>query len=308
MNKNLTISTTKYKKLYKSFDILILSKGYKTTRNSKMYQSCVKEFLDWLESNGVTSVKKINAELMKDYYLYITTRKKFTGDGILSKSMININFFSLRLFFDMLLDSRVLESIVYLPAYYNGLNTEREILTLIEINELYDVTKNEEERAILSLAYGCGLRRTEIEKLDCRDVNLKSKYLIVKNGKGNKLREIPLSDVVVKYLKAYLIDFRDDYLKNTYHLESAFLINKSGRRMLGATINNRLKSMINRTENEEIIDKNITLHNLRHSISTHLLEKGADIDFVRKFLGHSLIDTVQVYTRRRKRNKIFTIN
>ena len=68
---------------------------------------------------------------------------------------------------------------------------EREILTLEEINQLYDACSNVWERAILSLAYGCGLRVGEVENLKIEDIRLREKIVIVTSGKGNKRRASP---------------------------------------------------------------------------------------------------------------------
>lgn len=307
MKKQFDITTTTFKEIFNEYDAFILSKGYRTTNNGKMYQACVTEFLSWLESQGVISVKHIDTQLMINYSEYLANRPKLRGDGVLSQNMINKHYFSIKLLFEMLLNTKRVSSVVYLPSYYKTTTEHRNILSVDEINELYQNTETAAERAVLTLAYGCGLRRTEIEKLDYRDVNLKSSYLTVRDGKGGKLREVPMSTKTVELLRDYLSNERESLLAKNNQLERAFLISQTGHRMRGATINRRLKTVIARSNNYEIERKGITLHNLRHSIATHLLENGAEIEFVREFLGHSEIDMVQVYSRRRKRNKIFTV-
>lgn len=301
------LKITHYIELYKEYDQLILAKGYKTTGDSKMYQSCLREFLSWLEVNGVSKVKHITTELMGQYTDYIVNRPKFTSAGTLSQSMLNKHFFSIRIFFDYLLDAKILDRVVHLPSYYKAEINSRHILTIAEVKELYDNCTSKVEKAMLSIVYGCGLRRNEIEQLNCRDIQFSRGVLIVVNGKGNKSREIAMSDAVIKYLKDYLINERDTMLSNQNRLEHAFLINKNGNRMSGASANNLLKKIIERTENEDIIEKKITLHCLRHTISTHLIEQGAEMNYVREFLGHTLIDTVHLYAKRRKRNELFTV-
>tara|TARA_B100000508_G_C11464864_1_gene281193 strand:- start:1079 stop:2002 length:924 start_codon:yes stop_codon:yes gene_type:complete len=307
MKNNFEITTKRYKEIFDEYDSFILSKGYKTTRNSKMYQTCVKEFLWWLESQSILKVTRIDSSVLMRYTEYLSNRPKLRGTGTLSQNMLNKHFFSLRLLFDLLLKTERVESTVYLPKYYKTATEHKNILAVDEIKELFDNSNTEAERAVLTLAYGCGLRRTEIERLDYRDVNLKENYLIVRDGKGSKLREVPLSKTTVKTLRNYLKNEREELLENNNALEKAFLLNNNGRRMLGATANRRLKQIIERASNYEITEKEITLHNLRHSIATHLLEKGADIEFVRSFLGHAEIDMVQVYARRRKRKRIFNV-
>ena len=79
--------------------------------------------------------------------------------------------------------------------------------------------------------------------------------------------------------------------------ESAFMLHNRGGRMQRYTYNKYLKIIIKRTENQEIIAKNISIHNLRHSIATHLSEQGVKLEQVRDFLGHSQLETTEIYTR-----------
>ena len=78
--------------------------------------------------------------------------------------------------------------------------------------------------------------------------------------------------------------------------EPHLFISSYGRPMAGCTLGNRLKRLITQSSNIKIKEKNITLHSLRHSIATHLLAGGMDIQKVQKFLGHSCLDTTEIYT------------
>lgn len=302
-----SLKQSNYQQLYNEYDSLIISRGYRTTGGGKMYQTCVKEFLWWLELKKVSKINKVTTKLIREYLFYISSRHKFKGKGRLSQSMINKHFFSLRIFFDYLLDAKIVKSVVHLPSYYQAEPMKRNILTDIEINAIYTICLNKTEKAMLSLAYGCGLRRNEIEQLNCNDIQLNRGCLIVRNGKGDKSREIPLCDRVISYLKDYLINERDNLLIHQTRLEKAYLINQRGYRMSGASANNLLKVIILRTKNQSIIKKEITLHCLRHTITTHLIEHGADMNFVREFLGHSEIDTVHIYARRRRIKRLFSV-
>ena len=76
--------------------------------------------------------------------------------------------------------------------------------------------------------------------------------------------------------------------------------------MCGHSIYKTILRIVKRTNDDALISKNITLHCLRHSIATHLLENGAGAEFVKSFLGHTEIDTVQLYAKRRKQNYKFS--
>jgi integrase/recombinase XerD len=170
---------------------------------------------------------------------------------------------------------------------------ERTVLTQEEIQQLYETCRSFTERALLSLAYGCGLRVSEIVSLNVEDIKLREQILIVKRGKGNKRRIIPLSNKVKEDLYNYFYHERPITLALG---ETAFIFNSKGGRMRKHTYNKVLKSLVERTENETIKQKQISMHTLRHSIATHLLEQGMGIEQVREFLGHAEIETTEIYT------------
>ena len=139
------------------------------------------------------------------------------------------------------------------------------------------------------------------------DIKLRQEILIVPKGKGNKRRVVPMSTGVIKDLENYFFKERDkltegrDYNKTCAERSrsnsTAFMLHSRGGRMQKGTYNKYLKRIIERTGNEAIKSKNITIHNLRHSIATHLLEQGVKVEQVREFLGHSQLETTEIYTR-----------
>jgi integrase/recombinase XerD len=298
MNKKIQIHSVTYQNLLKGFDTMIISNGYRQT--GKTYQNNVKEFLGYLESQGILSVKKIQAIDMVGYYEHIMNRPSFRGAGLLKSSTISGKMFAVDLFFDYLLETKLLTSKIVLPRHNRGENTLRNIVTLDEVQKIYTTCESKRDKAIVSLAYGCGLRRTEIEQLDINDILFSQSILIVRSGKNSKRREIPLANSIVVDLKHYLYEERHQYLMDNLEFIDAFLINDLGKRMRGGHVNKQLKEIIMRVGDPQLNSKQITLHCLRHSIATHLLEAGANFEFVREFLGHSEIDTVHVYARRRR--------
>lgn len=141
--------------------------------------------------------------------------------------------------------------------------------------------------------------------LNVHDVLLSKGYLVVRSGKNDKRREIPLTETISAEIKNYIFTFRQQRVVFSVPLENAFFLNSNGQRISGGSLNNMLKTICSRSGNRKITAKNITLHCLRHSIATHLQEAGAGMEFVRDFLGHTEIDTTQLYMiRRRKQIKI----
>lgn len=277
---------------------MIVAQGYRQTGTT--YQNNVKEFLHYLESHGIVSVKRIQAVDMVAYYEHLTNRPSLRGVGLLKSSTISGKMFAVDLFFDYLVETRHVTSKIVLPRHKRSDYTQRNVVTVEEVKKIYSACESIRDRAIISLAYGCGLRRTEIEQLDVNDIFLIQSTLIVRSGKNSKRREIPLANSIVTDLKNYLYEERHLHLSDSHELIEAFLINDKGKRMRGEHINTRLKEIIQRVSDPVLSSKEITLHCLRHSIATHLLEAGASFEFVREYLGHSEIDTVHVYARRRR--------
>ena len=298
--KHLIINTFQYQRLYKEFDIFIQTKGYNRGRRAP-YADYVKEFLFFMEQRGINTVQEVKANDVISYYEYLQERPNQKREGGLSDSYIKENLFGLRLFFDYLLDTeQITSSPVRLPKFKIGSYKQRNIVSLEEIKQLYSVCENSTDTALLSIAYGCGLRRTEIQNLNTGDVMLYQGLLLVRDGKFGKSRTVPLSDTVIKALKEYVLYGRSQYVEINLCFTASFFVNKAGNRMAGNSMNDRLKELVMKTNNASLIRKEITLHCLRHSIATHLMDKGASIEFVQSVLGHSGIDTTHLYAKRRK--------
>lgn len=300
-----TIQTPAFQNLINDYDHFIKVRNYKTG-NSEMYQNVILEFLVWLEESGITKITSVTSKESVTYFEYLTTRPKQRGTGTLAEKTIKFHLFALGLFVLNLLENKEIEKGFFIPSYSNGNQKPRNVLTVAEIKTVYRYCRNELERALLSVGYGCGLRRSEIEALDIKDVQLSSGMLIVRKGKGNKRREVPMSDKVIEYLKKYIIEERYQLLAGKTVLEDALFVNAKGKRTNGEQLNEILKRMIEQTQQYDLIQKEITLHCLRHSIANHLGENNAGIEFIRGFLGHSQINTTYLYAIKNKKRKPVT--
>lgn len=300
-----TIQTPAFQNLLNEFDSYVKVKNYKQGKGS-MYQKAVSEFLIWLEDSGITNIKSITGKESVDYFEYLIKRPKLRGKGTLAGKTIKFHLFVLGLFVSNLLENRHIENACYIPSYSGESGKARNALSVEEIRNIYQHCGSDLQRALLSVAYGCGLRRSEITALNVRDVMLSKGILIVRDGKGSKRREVPMSDIVVEYLIKYITEERYEKLTNQNKVQDAFFIHDSGKRMNGEYLNNTLKKMIEQTNDYQLIQKEITLHCLRHSIANHLMEKNAGIDFILGFLGHSGINTTYIYAVRNKKRKPVT--
>jgi integrase/recombinase XerD len=299
---SIVVVNENYQKLAQSFYQYQKRLGY-VPNSYKARFNYLNEFLHWLECKGNTDITSVAAPEISQYYNYISSRPSKKDGGALSQKTTHSHMRILRDLFEMLLqDGQIkINPTATLKFYYPQSSEERNTITQQEVQQLYEVCNTAQERAILSLAYGCGLRAAELQNCNIEDIKLREKILIVPKGKGNKRRIIPMSNGVVKDLSNYYYNEREaltqgrDY-KLTTSNQNAFMLHSRGGRMMDDTYNKYLKALIERTENEALKEKQITIHNLRHSIATHLLEQGIPVEQVRIFLGHSQLETTQIYT------------
>ncbi len=146
------------------------------------------------------------------------------------------------------------------------------------------------DRAMLELAYSCGLRCEEIVNLDTDWVDFESEQLRVL-GKGSKERILPIGEPAQRALERYLQKGRRALAVEPR--ENALFLSKSGRRLSNSDITRRLGLWTR----EAALAAGVSPHSLRHSFATHLLEGGADLRTIQELLGHASISTTQVYTR-----------
>ena len=137
---------------------------------------------------------------------------------------------------------------------------------------------------MLSLIYSCGLRCGELLRLKPEHVDSKRSLLIIKQAKGRKDRIAPLSNKTITLLREYFIAFKP----------SVYLFEGCNR---GEPYDERsLQQVLKQGLRKAQINKPITLHWLRHSYATHLLEGGTDLRYIQEILGHSRSTTTEIYT------------
>ncbi len=146
------------------------------------------------------------------------------------------------------------------------------------------------DRAMLELAYSCGLRCEEIVNLDIDSFDFETEQLRVL-GKGSKERLLPVGEPAQKALKNFIERGRHALATDPH--EAALFLSKSGRRLSNSDITRRLALWVR----EAALAAGVSPHSLRHSFATHLLEGGADLRTIQELLGHASISTTQVYTR-----------
>jgi site-specific recombinase XerD len=146
------------------------------------------------------------------------------------------------------------------------------------------------DRAMLELAYACGLRCEEIVNLDVGALDFETEQLRVL-GKGSKERLLPVGEAAQEALRRYCERGRHALLHDRG--EPALFLSKNGRRLSNSDVTRRLGLWVR----EAALAAGVSPHSLRHSFATHLLEGGADLRTIQELLGHASISTTQVYTR-----------
>ncbi|MFN4028253.1 MAG: tyrosine-type recombinase/integrase [Flavobacterium sp.] len=158
------------------------------------------------------------------------------------------------------------------------------VLSKEEIKLILETPINLKHRAMLSLIYSCGLRCGELLALSLKDIDSKRNIVLIKNAKGKKDRIAPLSPKILELLRTYF----KLYKPKTYLFEG---------RIKGTPYDSRtLQQILKFTIQKAGIDKPVTLHWLRHSYATHLLETGTDLRYIQELLGHNSSKTTEIYT------------
>ena len=168
--------------------------------------------------------------------------------------------------------------------------TEPEIQALLEAPDI-STAEGLRDRTMLEMLYATGMRVSELVTVKAASVNLDMRYVIA-FGKGSKERIVPLGSVAITYLRKYLAEGRNHFLKENEKDPETLFLGLGGQ---GLT-RQRVWEIIKQYGRQAGITKMISPHVLRHSFATHLLDNGADLRSVQEMLGHADISTTQIYT------------
>ncbi len=318
--KNLSIENASYRYLEQSFKEWLDVQGYaaSTVYNLPLH---VRELLFYLTNQGVHHIKQLKTAHIESHYQQLKQRANIRRGGGLSNAHLNKHIQALRRFTEYLRKVGRLD----IPAVRIG-NEETEpriiYLTTEEISLLFKTTYQTYEkpacrsssvgrklntnqtvieaiqardRAMLAIFYGCGLRRNEGVSLDVGDIDFDKALLHVRKGKNYKERLVPISRTNLKYLQDYVYDHRPEIVLGS-KTTALFTGYQQYRRLQGQSLNLRLKYLQYQSGDLDLNEKEIGLHTLRHSIATHLLQAGMKLESISRFLGHSSLDSTQIYT------------
>jgi integrase/recombinase XerD len=286
------------KRLQQGFRAWLVTLGYSDSTIHKL-PLMLSEFLDWLEKNECVDIKELTQQKTDAFMEYFKNRPNKRFAGGLSSSHINRQIDAILRFTTYLKLTNQATLNIDLKRVKAQAVSERDILSREEIKSLYDVTDETligiRDRAMLSVYYGCGLRSSEGLALEVSDVLFDRKLLYVRKTKNRYERYVPISLMCLQDLEQYIYFARPLLLNDTRPTEALF-ISERGKEIEGQSLLSRLHVLQKRTGIPNLEAKTVGLHSLRHSIATHLLSAGMELENVATFLGHRCLDSTQIYT------------
>ncbi len=253
---------------------------FKQFLRSKRYsESTLTTYTEALKSFLVFYREKAVAEITNEDV--VVFNNEFILKNNLSASYQNQIVNAIKLFFKIIHDSKIEIDKIHRPKRAKLLPN---VLSKEEIKLILNAHSNIKHKTMLSLIYSCGLRRSELLNLKPADIDSKRGIVIVRQGKGKKDRIAPLSLKILEMLREYYLGYKP----KTWLFEGQIENAKYDERSLC----NVLKQALTKSN----INKPVSLHWLRHSYATHLLESGTDLRYIQELLGHSSSKTTEIYT------------
>lgn len=267
--KTVTISNSQIEEIEKFTNFLITHRYSESTINT--YKSVVSFFIHFCVKNKISKYD-INAVEKFNFDFIVTQNKSINYQN----QCIN----GIKKFYKFL-------GLTFEADHLIRPKKEKKLPTVLsphEVKIILDNTKNIKHKALLSLIYSCGLRISEALALRPQDIDSKRMFVYVKQAKGKKDRYTILSEKALVLLREYFKIYKPKiYLFEGQHAGEKYS-DRSAQQVLKQSV---LKGGIR---------KNVTLHTLRHSFATHLLESGTDIRYIQELLGHSSPKTTMIYT------------
>lgn len=247
------------------------------------YRTDILQFCEFAQSQGKTLLET-DYPLIRQYLAVL--RKNQSVVKTISRKMS-----AMRSLFKFLIREELMKTNPFLLVQI--INRQKHLPTFLEINEVTllldapDINKLSglRDKAILETLYGSGIRVRELTALNASDIDFLSETIKVK-GKGKKERLCPMGGIQATVLHSYVEQSRDTCQESA----NPVFLNRFGKRITPRSVERMLKKY------QQVTNKIITPHTLRHSFATHMLEYGADLRSVQELLGHKNLVTTQIYT------------
>lgn len=249
----------------------LLSKRY-SPNTIKTYSEALKSFLFFFREKPIGEITNEDVIVYNNEYILKNN---------LSASYQNQIVNAIKLFFQTIRDTKIIVDKIHRPKRSKVLPN---VLSKEEIKLILNAHSNIKHKMMLSLIYSCGLRRSELINLKPMDIDSKRNIVMLKNAKGKKDRITPLSPIILEMLRNYY----NGYKPKIWLFE--------GQNVGEQYSEQSLQSVLKQALQKAGITKPVTLHWLRHSYATHLLESGTDLRYIQELLGHSSSKTTEIYT------------
>jgi integrase/recombinase XerD len=238
----------------------------------RTYLDIVKNFFAYYPQ---TDPAEITAEQFKDYFLHLFTIKKISYS--FQKQVVS----AVKFYFKRVIRKDTSSYCFEIPR-----STEERlpmVLTKEEVKLIIDCTSNLKQRVILMTIYSSGLRLSEVVNLKIADIDSERMMIYVRGGKGKKDRTTLLSLELLKILRIYYLEYRPRHW---------LFEGRDGSHYSKRSVQEIFKKALRNSG----VDKSASVHTLRHSFATHLLEDGVDLRNIQNLLGHCNLKTSEIYT------------
>lgn len=244
-------------------------KGY-TQKTIKAYMGHCRRFLEYT-NRSIEALTKDDVEK----YMYVLLKEQENGHSYANQSLSALKF--------------LYKYVLKKDLHYEIPRPKKEhklpdILSEEEVIRIFDAVANLKHKAILLLIYSAGLRVGEAVRLKIEDIDSKRMLIHIRQGKGRKDRYTILSHAALKVLRKYAALYKPK--------EWLFAGGKTGSFLTERSVQKIFSNACRKAK----INKNATVHTLRHSFATHLLESGTDLRYIQELLGHSSTKTTEIYT------------
>ena len=237
----------------------------------------VKKLADFMGHSPHTAT----AENQRQFQLFLTNKGT-------SRITINATITALRFFFDVTVDNKDIVAKLSTVPVPRRLPI---VLSREDVSRLLEATHSLKYKAAFSVAYGAGLRISEVASLKISDIDSERKTLHVEQGKGRKDRYAMLSPVLLDILRRW---WREGHTRGLL-LDGGWLF--PGQNPVNSLSTRQLSRAIRAAAATAHIEKRVSMHLLRHSFATHLLEQKVDIRLIQVLLGHSQLETTSLYAQ-----------
>lgn len=278
------------------YEQYLLERNYSPLNVRKM-RYMLRDFFIWCDDRNLKYPEEVTRAILERYQKHLFNYRKKNGEPYSSFTQRR-HLTSIQALFKWLAKSYYIimnpaseldlpRKITLLPRDVLTQEEAEQILNTPDISSIYQLR----DKVIMEVFYSTGIRRTELTNLKVWDINLDRRTVFIKEGKGKKDRIIPISKRAVLWIEKYLREVRPQIAK---HPDNNYLfLNQFGEKFSAEGLTHWVRVYIEKSG----VEKKGSCHLFRHTMATLMLENGADIRYIQEMLGHSSLETTQIYTK-----------